>query len=308
MFDRPILVTGFNRPDLLEQVLEKLKLFNCTSVFISIDGPRSGHISDYSKVIACQNLAKSFNSRDPERNRLLELNLGCGLAMSSAIEWFFSKVEAGIIIEDDIDFGYSFLSTMDFLLTELRDDLSVGSITGLNPISLQLPPNVQTRENGFIGHSFFSSWGWATWRNRWKLYEFDLAHWEIDISRFTLWRRFGILGSRFLASKFNSVKDGKVDTWDYQFLAMQIRYNLKCVAPVVNQIGNLGFRDDATHTNSGANRSFEFSHAAKAQKILKLDIQNARKFDSLYLHEHYLIPTILERVLRLVIPGKASLR
>lgn len=308
MFDRPILVTGFNRPDLLEQVLEKLKLFNCTSVFISIDGPRSGNISDYSKVLACQDLAKSFNTRDPERNRLLELNLGCGLAMSSALDWFFSKVEAGIIIEDDIDFGYSFLSTMDFLLTELRGDLSVGSITGLNPITLQLPLNVQTRENGFIAHSFFSSWGWATWKDRWKLYEFDLAHWELDISRFTLWKRFGVLGSRFLTNKFNSVRDGKVDTWDYQFLAMQIRYNLKCVAPVVNQIGNLGFRDDATHTNSGAGRFFELLHPTKSPSIIELDIRTARRFDSLYLHEHYQIPTILQRVLRMVIPRKPWLR
>ncbi len=304
MFNRPILVTGFNRPDLLELVLEKLRVFNCSSVFISIDGPRSGVISDDSKVLACREIAMKFNAEEPEKNRLLEINLGCGLAMYSAIEWFFSHVEAGIIIEDDIDFGYSFLSTMDFLLLELKEDSSVGSVTGLNPIASHLPTSVQAQENGFIGHSFFSSWGWATWRDRWKLYEFDLSHWEMGIARFTLWRRFGIIGSRFLANKFNSVSAGKVDTWDYQFLAMQIRHNLKCVAPVVNQIGNLGFRDDATHTISDPKHSFELSPATNSSEILKLDIRTARKIDSLYLREHYQIPTLLQRVFHLISPGK----
>ena len=296
MFDRPILVTGFNRPDLLELVLEKLKLYNCSSVFISIDGPREGNTADYSKVLACREIARKFNAGDPGKNRLLEKNVGCGLGMYSAIEWFFNQVEAGIIIEDDIDFGFSFLSTMDFLLSELREDTSIGSVTGLNPITTLLSTDVQMRENGFIAHSFFSSWGWATWRNRWDLYEFDLSQWEIGISRFALWRRFGFLGSRFLASKFNSVRDGKVDTWDYQFLAMQIRHNLKCIAPVVNQIGNLGFRYDATHTTSGPSHALNFTSTTKSSKILKIDIQTSRRIDAVYLQEHYQVPTILQRV------------
>jgi hypothetical protein len=302
LFDRPILVTGFNRPDLLELVLEKLKLYNCSSVFISIDGPRVGNTSDYSRVLACREIARKFNAEDPGKNRLLETNMGCGLGIYSAIEWFFSQVEAGIIIEDDIDFGFSFLSTMDYLLSELRDDASVGSVTGLNPITALLPIDVQMRENGFIAHSFFSSWGWATWRDRWNLYEFDLSQWEIGISKFTLWRRFGILGSRFFASKFNSVRDGKVDTWDYQFLAMQIRHNLKCIAPVVNQIGNLGFRDDATHTNSESRLSLEFSPEAKLFESLKLDIETVGKIDSLYLHKHYQVPTMTQRFLSRIFP------
>jgi hypothetical protein len=300
LFSRPILVTGFNRPDLLDLVLKKLELLECTDVFISIDGPRANFPSDFAKVLECKKIAIKFNANFPERNQLMDSNLGCGLAMKSAIDWFFANVEAGIIIEDDIEFGLPFLVTMDFLLSELKNDLSIGSVTGLNPISTYMSPVNQIRDINFIGHRFFSSWGWATWRNRWGMYEFDLSSWETRISRFTLWRRFGILGSRFLANKFDSVAAGKVDTWDYQFLAMQIRYNLKCVAPIINQIGNLGFRGDATHTNSGQAPSLDTSSLTKTLALSKFVIKASRRMDFLYLHSHYQIPTLRQKIADLI--------
>ena len=157
MFSRPILVTGFNRPDLLELALDKLALANCSNVYIAIDGPRESFNVDKPKVQACRELAESFNSLNPDRNRLLQINLGCGHAMSSAIDSFFDKVEDGIIIEDDIDFDISFLEMMDYLLTKLYHDPAVGSITGLNPISSFLAPDVLNHENSFISHPFFQA-------------------------------------------------------------------------------------------------------------------------------------------------------
>jgi hypothetical protein len=252
--------------------------------------------SDLAKVLECREIAATFNADNQYRNRLLESNLGCGLAMRSAIDWFFEHVDAGIIIEDDIDFDGSFLQTMDYLLSELQDDARVGSVTGLNPISKFLPANVNESNNLFIGHRFFSSWGWATWKNRWQKYEFDLTGWQSKISRFTLWKRFGILGTRFLANKFNAVSAGKIDTWDYQFLAMQIRYDLKCVAPIKNQIGNLGFRADATHTKSNQPQYAELDSNEYTSDKLKFEITTSREIDYLYLHNHYRVPTLIQRI------------
>jgi hypothetical protein len=300
LFDRPILVTGFNRPDLLKLVLEKLKKANCTKVFIAIDGPRADIESDFAKVAECQAIASVFNARNLDRNRLLESNLGCGLAMSSAIDWFFDKVDAGIIIEDDIDFGESFLQTMDYLLSELKDDNRVGSVTGLNPISKCLPSSTHGSDNSFIMHRFFSSWGWATWKNRWENYDFDLSNWESTISRIILWKRFGIFGARFLAHKFNAVSSGKIDTWDYQFMAMQIRYDLKCVAPVRNQVGNLGFRADATHTKSDKHQHLDFDSVVHHSKDLKSEISASRAIDNVYLRIHYRVPSFTQRVFEVI--------
>ncbi len=300
MFDRPILVTGFNRPDLLRLVLEKIRKANCTTVFIALDGPRPDIEGDFAKVAECREIALVFNLENPDRNRLLDSNLGCGLAMSSAIDWFFSNVDAGIIIEDDIDFGESFLQTMDYLLSELKNDVKVGSVTGLNPISGNLPTKALSSDYSFIMHRFFSSWGWATWKDRWKNYEYGMSDWEMGISRITLWRRFGILGARFLANKFNAVSSGKIDTWDYQYMAMQIRYDLKCVAPIMNQIGNLGFRDDATHTKSEQREPMNLDQVSHTPKDLKSEIYASNRINRLYLKSHYRVPTITQRLFQVV--------
>lgn len=300
MFNRPILVTAFNRPDLLKLVLNKLNLVNCLNVYIAIDGPRAGNDIDVLKVQSCRKLAESFNSMHPERNRLLISNLGCGRAMSSAIDWFFDNVEEGIIIEDDIDFDYLFLETMDFLLTELYDDPEVGSITGLNPISSFLSPEVLNHRKSFISHPFFSSWGWATWKNRWQKYEFILDEKRPGLIDLNMMNRFGFLGYRFFNAKFEAVRLGAIDTWDYQFLAMQIRYNLRCVAPVVNQITNLGFRDDATHTRTGQNLLNRVKESVKIEEHQKLKIYRSREIDFLYLRKHYHVPTFWEKVLNLI--------
>lgn len=300
MFDRPILVTGFNRPDLLRHVLEKIKKANCTTVFIALDGPRSDIESDFAKVAECREIALDFNFENPDRNRLLESNHGCGLAMSSAIDWFFSNVDAGIIIEDDIDFSESFLQTMDYLLSELKDDVKIGSVTGLNPISSYLPIKAHNSDYSFIMHRFFSSWGWATWKDRWQKYQYDMSNWEMCISRITLWKRFGILGARFLTNKFYAVSSGKIDTWDYQFMAMQIRFDLKCVAPIMNQIGNLGFRDDATHTKSEQRDLMDLDKVSHTPENLKSGIYTSNRINRVYLNFHYRVPTIAQRLIQVV--------
>lgn len=292
MFKRAILVTGFNRPDLLKFVLKKLSAAECVNVFIAIDGPRLSVSDDLDKVLACRELASGFNKANPERNRFLKSNLGCGLAMSSALDWFFKRVDSGIVLEDDIDFSSSFLETMDYLLSTLKDNAQIGSITGLNPISTLLPIDFFDHENSYISHNFFSSWGWATWRDRWQMYEFDLNRVSSNISSFELIRKLGFLGWRFFTKKFDAVREGRVNTWDYQFLAMQLKYNLKCVAPIENQITNMGFRSDATHTKSAQDALEIIESKSKLQRDCMPKILHSKRIDRLYLTKHYKVPTL----------------
>ena len=113
-------------------------------------------------------------------------------------------------------------------------------------------------------------------------------------------KRFGFLGNRFFNSKFNAVRSGMIDTWDYQFLAMQIRYNLRCIAPAVNQIGNLGFRADATHTRTGQTSLNGPNSGIKFENPQKLKIYRSREIDFLYLRKHYRVPTFWEKVSKFI--------
>ena len=155
MFSRPILVTAFNRPDFLEKTLAALTNFECTLVYISIDGARHATEGDSLLVEKCRELAYNFNAGHPERVRFSEKNLGCGLSMSSAIQWFFETEEAGIILEDDIGFDIGFLNTMDYCLHKFEYRVDIGSISGLNPLTDNQLLKLGISKDEFLLHSFF---------------------------------------------------------------------------------------------------------------------------------------------------------
>ena len=103
-----------------------------------------------------------------------EKNLGCGVAVSEAISWFFEHIEQGIILEDDCLPNNSFFEFCDTLLDIYRDNSQVSAISGNNfqqyPMAL---------EEDYYFSAFPSSWGWATWRRAWEGFEFNIDSWAI---------------------------------------------------------------------------------------------------------------------------------
>ena len=47
---------------------------------------------------------------------------------------------------------------------------------------------------------------------------------------------------------FNAVYDGKIDTWDYQWVLASWAQGMVSIIPRVNLVSNIGFGSEATHT------------------------------------------------------------
>ena len=97
--DIPVLLMGFNRPDLLTRALESLREQGVQNLYVSLDGPRfEDEIGSCEECFKCvQQYRDSFQLKVLSRSS----NLGCYLGVISNIDWFFSQVNFGIIIEDD---------------------------------------------------------------------------------------------------------------------------------------------------------------------------------------------------------------
>ncbi len=96
-----VLMLVFNRPSTTEMVFEAVRRAQPPRLYIAADGPRHGNVSD---KIQCQQVRQIFEKIDwpcQLNTRYLERNLGCRMAVSSAISWFFEHEEEGIILEDD---------------------------------------------------------------------------------------------------------------------------------------------------------------------------------------------------------------
>ncbi len=249
-----ILLIFFNRPDLANFSLNKLAESK-RNIYIAIDGPRNS--SDKPYVQECTALAEAFAERYSRLNavKLLirESNLGCKIAVRSAIDWAFETEERLIILEDDISFSEEFLETMDNWLEEFDTSKEVFHLNGYNP----LPKTMEVSFSYLCRYAHV--WGWATWRDRWSYYDGELETWDGSDLRLLP----GLLGQdlsddfcEYWNRQLLACTEG-LDTWDIQWLYSQWRYGGFSLTPGSRLTGNIGFDERATHTKQSGGRRRE---------------------------------------------------
>ncbi len=245
--NEPVLLIAFNRPDLLVQVIDRLRSVEPTAIYFAVDGARADRPEEKAKVDACRVLAAAFDWPCEVKTLFHEKNLGCGLGVSTAITWFFANVERGIILEDDIVPDPSFFPFCSELLDRYADDERVQAISGCNfvPASAQSDPG-QAYRFSQVAHI----WGWATWRRSWARYRLDIAGWRQELPPIELWKRAGhsVPASVYWGSTFELLARKEVDTWDGQFVFAAMVAGQLTATSNVNLIENIGFGSTATHT------------------------------------------------------------
>lgn len=249
MFETPILFLIFNRPDTTKKVFEEIKKQKPKFLFIAADGAREHIAGEGEKCKLTRDLIISNINWDCEVKMLFrDQNLGCGLAVSEAITWFFDHVEQGIILEDDCLPHPSFFNYCKEMLEKYKENESVFSINGSN---LQGGNNIGNTSY-FFSHYLYV-WGWASWRRAWKFYDYDLKNLEEyktknlinKIDNRTIFKKYWI-------PIFEEVKNKKIDTWDYQWIFSIWNNQGLNIMPNVNLISNIGFGVEATHTTASS--------------------------------------------------------
>jgi hypothetical protein len=263
----PVLFLIFNRLETTKKVFEEIRKAKPPKLYIASDGPREYKVGELEKVKAVRDYVLNNIDWDCEVKTLFrEKNLGCGRAVSGAITWFFENEEMGIILEDDCLPSQSFFWFCEELLKRYKDDMRIWHIGGCN---------FQDGKKRGEGDYYFSVinhvWGWASWANRWKYYDFELKNINDDRFIENYWEGFAL---KYWKKIFWTMKNLEIDTWDYQWTFTMWYYKGLAILPNVNLISNIGFGQDATHT------------IYEDKKVSKLPIQN------LVLNQH---PSKIER-------------
>jgi hypothetical protein len=247
----PVLVTAFNRPHLLENLLDRLHASGVTRLYLAIDGPRHGHLDDTVSVERCVALAHEATWASEVTVHVNEVNLGCGRAMHQALSWFFSYEEEGIILEDDILPDPTFLLFASTLLDRYRDDERIHAISGccLVPRYEQSDARKPYRFSR-VPHV----WGWAAWRRSWGDYQFDLSDWRSLLDTSVLWEatQQSLSAALYWGFMFDSIRRGRLDTWDAQWVLASFRSGRYTATANINLTENRGFGIGATHTHGSA--------------------------------------------------------
>lgn len=128
----PILFIIFNRPDTTEKVFEVIRRQKPQRLYIAADGPRKHRLGEDKTCMETRSIVAQVDWDCDVKTLFRDENLGCGKAVSSAIDWFFQNEEMGIILEDDCLPSDSFFNFCETALEKYKNDVNVYTISGNN--------------------------------------------------------------------------------------------------------------------------------------------------------------------------------
>ncbi len=271
--DVGILLVGYSRPDLLKNRIYEFASENIVNLYISIDGGEASHTLEMEKFKELamqvfkpiQNL-KIYHEVD---------NLGLVRHITSRITQVLNEHKYIIVVEDDIKISKSFFSNMLNGLNYLNAKELRGVVSGWSPVAF---PYAQ---NKWRNSKYVYIWGWATSREVWEGYKYDLSRESIEenLNNSFNWSKYSKFQKVSWILKFNKLKSIPLFTWDIQFFYHCLKNNYHSVVPLFTMTGNEGFEDDRAIHTKGPKPKVVQNNSLSGKKITKKSRIFNRFFD-----------------------------
>lgn len=232
----PIAYFAFNRPEHTTRTLAALAACegaSATDLHIYVDGPRDQ--TDRLAVDEVVRIARAISGFRSKRVVTAALNQGLYRAITTGVAEVLSAAGRVIVVEDDVLVTPQFLAYMNAALERYANQPKVGAIHGYSPPINGLP------EYFFLPGA--DCWGWATWADRWALFDPDAsALLRALVSRGLLDQFCASHGSRsllLLARRARGLNQSWAILW-HASLFLAGRCTLHPGHSLVNNIGNDG--------------------------------------------------------------------
>lgn len=277
----PILLFTYKRLATLKQAVTALAK-NCmaesSDLFIFSDAAKKGE--DKAIVEEVRIYLKSITGFRSIQIIERESNFGLAKSIISGTTWVFSMYDKVIVLEDDLITTPNFLTFMNAALERYKSETGVFSISGYS-FNLKSPQTQYDYDAYFLNRGW--SWGWATWKNRWKDVDWEVSSYASFEKNKALRKAFAAGGSD-LNKMLSEQMHGKLDSWAIRWFYHQFRIAGLTLYPVYSKVNNAGFDEFATHTTGSqkryipdidleANTSFQFpeqvSITSKFQALFK---------------------------------------
>ena len=258
----PVVLFAFNRPKQLKQTLDCLKNNNIDLLYIFIDGPRGD--PDKRGIGEVGAIVKEIKwTKVVIKKR--KINLGLSRSIQEGIDEVFKRHTSAIIVEDDVCVSPDFYNYMKTCLNTYKNNKNVAGVTGLRyPFDRKYLDN--TSSDVFLAPRF-SSWGWATWRDRWEKIVFNPKKLLLDLETKDV---SFIKGGEDLELSYRAIKQGTLTgCWDIYFYINMILNDQYFVWPKYNMVKNIDLGGGSHFSNEKPSWALECEKNTEYIKISK---------------------------------------
>lgn len=241
----PIVLFTFNRLNHTQKTVEALKqniLAEKSELFIFSDASRNSE--EKIKVDLLREYLKTIDGFKKVTIIEAEKNMGLAKAVISGVTDIIEKYDKVIVLEDDLVTSKYFLKYMNEALDIFEKRNDIWSISGYSPNIVI--PNEYNDDIYIVKRA--SSWGWATWKNRWVLNEWDISDYETFKKDKIKRRSFNETGSD-MSPMLDDQMEGRINSWAIRWAYNQFIRNKCTVYPVKSLVKNIGNDLSGTHTS-----------------------------------------------------------
>jgi acetyltransferase-like isoleucine patch superfamily enzyme len=259
----PIALFVYNRPYHTRrtvQALQENELAAESDLFIFSDAAKKPdamstvkQVRDYIRTISG---FRTVNIVERERN------LGLANSIAAGVTQLCEAAGRAIVLEDDLVTAPFFLRYMNDALDRYADQPNVYSVSG----------HSFTNDMSDVDSTYFlritSSWGWATWGDKWRIFERNRAALAESLRAAKDRKRFNYQNSYDFSALAESQLAGKSDSWAIYWYFCVHRKNGLTLYPRDSLIQNIGRDGSGTHSGEGINDS----SVARFKPVLTEDI------------------------------------
>ena len=251
----PIAVFAFNRLGALTNTIASLKEnpeARLSDLYVFVDGPRAEKAGEADKVKQVRRFVETIEGFASLTYHFSDTNKGLANSIICGVTEVVNKHGSVIVLEDDLEVMPNFLNYINQGLMHYRDNKDIVSICG-HSCKVRVPKNY-----GYDAYLFTrsSSWGWATWSDRWNAIDWILDDWsKVEANK----ESFKSSQGSDVYKMLNDWRKGKNNSWAIRFCYNQYVNRQLCVVPNKSLVNNNGFDGDGTNCRKYSRFKFELN-------------------------------------------------
>jgi|TARA_R110002020_G_scaffold63136_3_gene168433 FkbM family methyltransferase len=262
----PIILFVYNRPSHTEQTLEALsnnELADQSVLYIYCDGPKQNatsedvkNIEDVRQILEKKQWCREVIIREQDHN------LGLANSVIQGVTQVIEKHGKVVVLEDDILTGTYFLKFMNEALDLYKNEQKVFGVSGY-----RFPTSQKIKEETFF-LPIMSSWGYGTWKDRWKRVNFNGDELLDLIENKGIGDKLDFGNLKY----YKMLKDqvgGKNDSWAIRFYVSMFLEKGVFLYPKQSLLKNIGFDGTGVHCAIDNSKA----HQGKYQNEIQINVE-----------------------------------